>query len=1007
MIGQTVSHYRVLSKLGEGGMGTVYVAEDTVLGRRVAIKSLTIPPTPGQRHFRTRFLREARAASLLNHPHIATVHDYGETEDGQPYLVMELVNGESLSDLLRRESLPLERAVGIVRQVAEAIAEAHRHGIIHRDIKPSNVALNQRSEVKVLDFGLAKHIEPDDREREETGESAGLSATHTLEGVIIGTPSYLSPEQALGMPVDKRSDIFSLGTLLYECLTGRPAFPGRSLVEICAQVIRDDPSPPSQLNPRVPPALDRLTLKALAKKTEDRHQTADELLEDLKAVESNLAEDAHGRTSSPRLKLIGARLRSSTARLSSRKWARAAAGMFVGLTLLVLLTALWVSVRRGSPPEPSPEAKRWYRAGSDALRDGSYLKASEMFERATRADARFPLAHARLAESWTELDYEERATGEMLRVTELAPNLSALPALDILYLQAITATVRRNYQGAVENFEEIVRRLPEGEKTSAYFDLGRAYERVGDVERAVGAFEEAARRDAQAAAAFLRLGSLYGRRQEKAKAVAAFDQAQALYDAQSNGEGLAEVFYQRGAFLNVGDKLPEAQEQLRRALDLAVTTDNKPQQIKTLLQLGSVSYSAGETLRAEQYAARALELARSEQLDNLTTNGLIDIGNAFFLRGEYGEAEKRFAQALQIAKANKGRRGEARASLSLASLFMQQGQGGKALGYGEPALAFYRQGNFRKETAQALLILGYAYEQQGDNEGALESFDEQLRLAEQVGDTAQAAHTHAAIGLLLAHQERFTDALNHFEQSYAVNKSLGLGPKTGYDLGHRGNLLWQLGRYREARETLDTAFDVASRRGGIDKQLLAWIHLYRAQMARSELRHAEALAESRQASALGDARDKDFSVQVSYTRGLAALGSGTISAGQVECQKAVEAATRAGVPRLVASAQLAQAEATLAGGDARGALAAALQAQETLARLGRRHSEWRAWLVAAQASRRLRDEAKVREYAARAAELLTALERAWGANDYSGYLSRPDVRSQRQRLEELLPGANN
>jgi hypothetical protein len=178
-------------------------------------------------------------------------------------------------------------------------------------------------------------------------------------------------------------------------------------------------------------------------------------------------------------------------------------------------------------------------------------------------------------------------------------------------------------------------------------------------------------------------------------------------------------------------------------------------------------------------------------------------------------------------------------------------------------------------------------------------------------------------------------------------------------------------------------------------------------MALSELRHAEALAESRKASALGDAQDKDFSAQVSYTRGLAALGSGTLSAGQVECQKAVDIATRAGVPRLVASTQLAEAEVMLAGGDARGAQAMALQAQETLARLGQRHSEWRAWLVAAQASRRLQDETKAHEYAARAAELLTALERAWGANDYSGYLSRPDVRHERRQLDELLPGANN
>lgn len=967
-------------------MGTVYVAEDTVLGRRVAIKSLKIASVPGQKHFRTRFLREARAASLLNHPHIATVHDYGETEDGQPYLVMELIDGQSLNELLREEALPVDRAVGIVRQVAEAIAEAHRHGIVHRDIKPSNVVLNQRNEVKVLDFGLAKHTESD-------AVAEGASVTHTLEGVIIGTPSYLSPEQALGMPVDRRSDIFSIGSVLYECLTGTPAFSGKTLGEICAHVIRDDPPPPSRLNPGVPPELDRITLKALAKKTEARYQTAEELLEDLTV--SNF-------------RSVRPRLRSSISRWpSSRTAARTAVFVLSALALAVLLAVLWTYVGRSRTPEPSPEAKRLYQTGITALRDSSYLKASKLFEQAIQVDKEFPLAHARLAEAWMELDYEEKATDELLRVTELVPNLSALPPADMLYVQAITATVRRNFQGAIENFEEIARRVPDDEKASAYFDVGRAYERARDPTRAVSAFEEVTRRDGQAAAGFMRLGGLYGRRQEDAKAVAAFDKAQALYDARGSVEGMAEVFFQRGAFLNVGDKLPEAQEQLRRALDLSLTTDNKPQQIKILLQLGMVAYSAGDTLRAEQYATRAIDLARSEQLDNLTTNGLIDIGNALFLRGEYSEAEKRFEQALQIAKANKGRRAEARALLSLGSLLVQQGNWGKALSYLEPALAFYRQGNYRREISQALLLLGYANQQQGNNDAALESFNEQLQLARQVNDVAQVAHAHASIGLLLAHQERFTEALNNFDESYKLNKSLGLEPKAGYDLVNRGGLLWQLGHYTEARDALKQAFDIANRSGGIDKQLLAWVHLFRAQMALSEFRYSEAVAESRKASALGGAQEKDFSVLASATYGLAELYSGTTRAGLEKCQKAFDSAMNAGAPRLISNSQLALAEVFLVSGDAANALTFAMQAQQTFARLGSRHSEWRAWLIAAQASRQRQDETKVDEYATRAAGLLTALEKSLGASEYSSYLSRPDVQRYRKQLDELLPGANN
>src|SRR5262249_46213410 len=152
MIGRTISHYRILEKLGEGGMGVVYVAEDTLLGRRVAIKMVHARRDRDAAHFRARFLREARAVSALSHPHIATVHDYGETEDGEPYIVMELIKGETLGELMLYEKLTIARSIGIIKQVAEALGEAHRHGIVHRDIKPTNVAIDERGRVKVLDF---------------------------------------------------------------------------------------------------------------------------------------------------------------------------------------------------------------------------------------------------------------------------------------------------------------------------------------------------------------------------------------------------------------------------------------------------------------------------------------------------------------------------------------------------------------------------------------------------------------------------------------------------------------------------------------------------------------------------------------------------------------------------------------------------------------------------------------------------------------------------------------
>jgi serine/threonine protein kinase len=197
MIGQTVSHYRIIEKLGEGGMGVVYLAEDKHLARRVAIKFLTST----DHHYRARFIREARAVSALSHPNIATVHDYGETDAGEPFIVMEFVKGKTLSDLLE-EGITMRRSVEIITAIAEALVEAHENGIVHRDIKPSNVVINERGQVKVLDFGLVKNL----FDQPPSGvdlDADTLYSTQTRSDVIVGTPLYLSPEQATGKKVGR------------------------------------------------------------------------------------------------------------------------------------------------------------------------------------------------------------------------------------------------------------------------------------------------------------------------------------------------------------------------------------------------------------------------------------------------------------------------------------------------------------------------------------------------------------------------------------------------------------------------------------------------------------------------------------------------------------------------------------------------------------------------------------------------------------------------------------
>src|SRR4051794_10143997 len=433
MIGQTVSHYRIIEKLGEGGMGAVYLAEDLHLARRVAIKFLTST----DHHYRARFIREARAVSALSHPNIAMVHDYGETSSGQPFIVMEYVKGKSLSDLLD-EGQTLRRSVEIISAIAEALGEAHQQGIVHRDIKPSNVLVNERGHVKVLDFGLVKHLF-DPPSSDVDLDAKTIYSTQTRSDVIVGTPLYLSPEQATGREIDGRSDLFALGALLYECIAGQSAFSGGSVLEIGAQIIHVTPPPPSKINPAVTAALDRVTLKALEKKVDARYQTAAEFLKDLKVAATGLSGDGVPVSSKPVKPTEGFKratnaLGTLTMQLRRQRFSLAS----VIPAFIVAGAAIWALYYfwPRSYYKPSASALHWYDQGTDNLRNGAFYQASKALTQAIEIDDRYALAHARLAQAWTELDYTDRAKDEMLAVTSLTDRSSVSPE-DALYLEAI------------------------------------------------------------------------------------------------------------------------------------------------------------------------------------------------------------------------------------------------------------------------------------------------------------------------------------------------------------------------------------------------------------------------------------------------------------------------------------------------------------------------------------------------------------------------------------------
>ncbi len=282
--GNQIGRYKIRSAIGKGGMGEVFLAEDTELERLVALKVLPADVANDTERLR-RFIQEAKAASALNHPNIITIYEIGKTDDTH-FIATEYIEGETLHSLLKSEPLSIKSVLDVAIQVVSALDAAHRAGIVHRDIKPENVMIRPDAVVKILDFGIAKLIEKRPDKIDE--EAATAIKAGTQAGLIIGTASYMSPEQARGKDIDARSDIFSLGVVLYEMITGKQPFEGESVIDTISSIIHKEPVPLSQITPDIPHQLQHIVEKSLRKDREERYQTAKDLLIDLKDIKQDL-----------------------------------------------------------------------------------------------------------------------------------------------------------------------------------------------------------------------------------------------------------------------------------------------------------------------------------------------------------------------------------------------------------------------------------------------------------------------------------------------------------------------------------------------------------------------------------------------------------------------------------------------------------------------------------------------------------------------------------------------
>jgi serine/threonine protein kinase/tetratricopeptide (TPR) repeat protein len=635
MVGEKISHYRLTGHLGKGGMGEVYEAVDELLGRHVAMKFPTSDiASPGQ------LAKEARAASQLNHPNVAQIYEFGVMPDGGAFIAMELVRGQTLRQVLAKGPLPVEETLRIVRAVAAALEEAHQHGIVHLDIKPANIALTERGVVKVLDFGLARRLP---RERSDERES-----TQTIFNVWGGTPAYMSPEQAKDLPLDRRSDLFSLGCVLFECLTGRHAFQGSTKVSTLLDVVSSDPL--TTATQEVPDSLKPVLRRLLAKNREDRYESATELLADLEPA-----------TTTPPPAGGPKRLRKRTM-------------VMAAITLAAVATAaLWFTplrpFRSGKPRIDQvavlPFENLSHQPDQDAFCEGLLEVVTSLLSHTERfGDALWvlPSSDVRRFNVQTVADANRTfhpnlvVNGSVRRTAggyTIAVNLSdpASPRL----LRSRTVQVTDGEAGELEPklTEALIDLLRVGPKSQpkpgrtdagayAQFVEGRGYlaqwQRGDNLKRAVDALEKSAARDPRFAPVLIELGSAYYRMYStthRTEWLAKADQAERkALEIEDTG---ADVHVQLGRILRATGQIGEATRELETALA------REPQNLTALLQLAGAYESDKRTKDAEQIYLKAIR-QRPSYFPAHTNLGIL-----YMSQGQYGLAEEHLSLVVALA----------------------------------------------------------------------------------------------------------------------------------------------------------------------------------------------------------------------------------------------------------------------------------------------------------------------------------------------------------------------
>jgi len=848
LVGQTISRYRILERLGAGGMGVVYKAQDNVLGRFVALKFLTAsagagdgagirrlgqkPPPGSDSHALERLKREARAASAIDHPNICTIHEIGDYE-GQPFIVMQLLEGQTLRDRISGRPLPLHEFWDQALAIAGALEAAHAKGIVHRDIKPANIFVTSRGEVKVLDFGLAKVIRVP---RAETANSGTvLTASHSLTdaGTAMGTAPYMSPEQARGEDLDARSDIFSLGAVLYEMATGCQAFPGKTSAVVFNELLNHAPSRPSLLNLELPLPLEQIINKALEKDRERRYQTAALLRADLSAARDACA---------PGNALVGRVLRKGV-------MARAAA---IALSVAILVSAASYIASRRAQIRSRPSVAVLNFKNLSAQQDKTWLAAAlpEMLTTELAAGEQLRTVSGEdVARTKIDLALPDTDSYAPRTLSRIRKNLNA----DYVVLGSYLASgpggkIRLDVRLQRASDGETVAAVPESGDESEISDLvARAGVKlreklgVGEITAADAAVVRAALpSDPEATRLYaegltkLRLFDANGAQDLLRKAVAA-DPRYALahsalstawselgYDAKAQEEARKALDLSAGlareSHLSVEGRYHETMHEWDKAAAVYRTLHGFfPDNIDYGLLLAHVQIASGKPRDALVTAQDLLQLPPPASGDPRIE---LALARGYKALSQFPQQEAAAARAAEKAKKQGARLWAAQAIFDRATALSDLGRTSEAAAaYAEALRALSAAGN-RKEMAKCLNAMATLANSEGDYPRTQRLYEQAVRISREIGYQFGVAQGLNNVSQLLSEQGDYAGAEKMCQQALVVDRQIGDRPHSASTLTNCGVALQGVGNLSAARRMYQEALDIYREIGNRDDEAL-------------------------------------------------------------------------------------------------------------------------------------------------------------------------------------------